>query len=605
MEDIENKESVIIQDDNAYNKKIKSIPKPEPEIGIEHNDIIDTIAEKGIKSTIDLNSLDTFQQAATNRNQLYQILDLMAQDSTIAAILETYAEDATEYNEKGQIVWATSEDANISKFVNILLQNMQVDKNVYNWVYSLIHYGDLYLQLFKQSEQQDDVFNKKKPLNEDVKIVDYKESDHYISYIEAVLNPAKMFELTRFGKTSGFIEAENVTNPYINTNTANSLYSNLSLYKYNIKSNDVKLYGNDKFVHACLDNTNTRAEEEVKLFRDEDDKEGITYKVKKGQSLLYNVFKIWRELALLENSILLNRVTKSSIVRLINVEVGDMAKENVGPHLQGIKSLMEQKSALDVNNSMTEYTNPGPIENNIYVPTYNGKGAITTTQVGGDVNVGQLPDVDYFQNKFFGAMRIPKQYFGLTEDGAGFNGGQSLSIISSRYAKAVKKIQNCIIQALTTVVNLMLIDRKMISYVNKFSLHMQAPTTQEEIDRRENESARIQIIQDIMNLVSDIEDNATKLKILKNLMSEAITDSEVIDLLQSEIDKIESEGLDEEITPEEDIDISVDEKEPLNLDKELGLEPSPSSAEIETEIEETLPTPEETGEDLIDFGSEE
>jgi hypothetical protein len=57
--------------------------------------------------------------------------------------------------------------------------------------------------------------------------------------------------------------------------------------------------------------------------------------------LLYTAFKTWRELSLLENSLLLNRVTKSSIVRIISVEVGDMPKEQVGPHLQGIKSLIE------------------------------------------------------------------------------------------------------------------------------------------------------------------------------------------------------------------------------------------------------------------------
>jgi hypothetical protein len=53
------------------------------------------------------------------------------------------------------------------------------------------------------------------------------------------------------------------------------------------------------------------------------------------------MFKTWRELSLLENSLLLNRITKSSIVRIISVEVGDMPKEQVGPHLMGIKGLIE------------------------------------------------------------------------------------------------------------------------------------------------------------------------------------------------------------------------------------------------------------------------
>ena len=85
---------------------------------------------------------------------------------------------------------------------------------------------------------------------------------------------------------------------------------------------------------------------------------------------------------------LLNRVSKSSILRAINVEVGGMPKEMVGPHLQGIKSLIEQKTALNVGQAMNEYTSPGPIENNVYIPTRNGKGALSVQQVGGDVNVG-------------------------------------------------------------------------------------------------------------------------------------------------------------------------------------------------------------------------
>lgn len=299
---------------------------------------------------------------------------------------------------------------------------------------------------------------------------------------------------------------------------------------------------------------------------------------------------------------LLNRITKSSIVRIINVEVGDMPKEMVGPHLQGIKALMEQKAAINEGNSIQEYTNPGPIENNIYVPINNGKGAITTDQVGGDVNISQIPDIEYFQNKFFGAMRIPKQYFGLTEDGAGFNGGESLAIISSRYAKMIKRIQNSIIQAITSAINLMLIDKGLNQYINKFIIKMQPPTTQEEVDRRENTTSKIQIVSDVMNLVSDIEDPTTKLKILKSLLSSVISDPEVISLLQDEISRLEDQGIDNNpdssLGDEDSSNIDLGgSSEPLNLDAELGLEEP--TEEIEEEGE-TLPTPEEIGVDMTD-----
>ena len=70
----------------------------------------------------------------------------------------------------------------------------------------------------------------------------------------------------------------------------------------------------------------------------------------------------------------------------------------------------------------------------------------------------------------------------------------------------------------TDILNLLLLDRGLDSYVNKFQIRMQAPTTQEEIDRRDNTSSQIQITSDIMNMISDIEDTATRIKILKLIL---------------------------------------------------------------------------------------
>ena len=101
---------------------------------------------------------------------MYQLLDTMAEDPTIAAVLETYAEDATETNDDGRIVWCTSNDINIAKYITYLLDTMNVDKNSYRWVYSLCKYGDLYLRLYRQSDIQPDLFDdepkQKNKLNE-------------------------------------------------------------------------------------------------------------------------------------------------------------------------------------------------------------------------------------------------------------------------------------------------------------------------------------------------------------------------------------------------------------------------------------------------------
>ena len=224
-----------------------------------------------------------------------------------------------------------------------------------------------------------------------------------------------------------------------------------------------------------------RVAEQVEIFDGVGENEEIkslgTYTVRRGQSLFYNLLKVWREMSLLENSLLLNRVTKSSTTRIVQIEVGDMDKTMVQPHLQRVKQLFEQKAAIHTGNSMSEYTNPGPMENTVYIPTHEGKGAITLQDTAGNTDVGKIADIDYFRDKFFGAARVPKQYFGFTDDGAGFDGGKSLSVISSRFAKMIRRIQGVITQVVTDIIHLYLYDKGLTSYINRFSIKMLPPVT--------------------------------------------------------------------------------------------------------------------------------
>lgn len=602
MNNNEENQTPVEYKDDIYNKKTISIPVKQKEIGIDiDKTIYDNILNSGSASQLDISALESFTNVSQNRNQLYDLIDVMMEDSNVSAVLETYAEDATEANDEGRIVWCESDDSNINKYITFLLDTINVDKNIYGWISSLCKYGDLYLRLYHESDIQDSLFDgtntsNRQDLKEDINLKLYKNSDKFVHYLEAVANPAEIFELTKFNKTYA----------YIKTNVQNTNLSKDNTVKFNtysFKKRDVDIFDATNFVHASLDDSISRNPEEVNIFITDDESETpLTYRVKRGQSLFYNVHKIWRELMLLENSLLLNRLTKSSILRIINVEVGDMPKESVGPHLMGIKNLIEQKSAINTGNNFSEYTNPGPAENNIYVPTHNSIGSISMQNIGGDVNVTGLNDIDYFKNRYYGALRIPKQFFGDTDDATGFNGGTSLSIISSRYAKMIKRIQNSMIQALTDAINIMLIDKGLDNYINKFALKMLPPTTQEDIDRRENMSNKLNIVTDIMNLLGDIEDSSAKLKILKSLMGNIVSDSDIFEILEEQIQEEEEKeelGID---TTEDNIITDSDKVPFSNMQDNLpnGINTNIESEEPEeqidtenTEGETILPTPSE------------
>ena len=509
------------------------------------NTLVDNIIEAGLTSKLDIASLENFTSISNARDQVYQLIDTMAQDSSVAAILRTYAEDVCEPADNGHVIWCESNDPNISKFVNYMLNIMNADKNMYSWTYALLKYGDVYLRLYRESDYADTIFTPDnvnraysarntlneafeelseekaettEKLDESVRLNVRSVADPYSYYAELVDDPGTMFELTKFGKTYGYIEVPN-NESTLDATTAFTGTSMTGSYNFRMKSADVNVYQADDFVHACLEDNFTRFPETVDLFIDEEGKKSQSYSVRRGKSLLYDSYKIWREKALLENAALLNRITRSSIVRKVGVEVGDMPKEQVQQVLRRVKDMMEQKSAINVGNSMSEYNNPGPIENNIYFATHGGQGNITVEAVGGDVEVKNLADLDWWNNKFYSSYGIPKQYFGWTDDGAGFNGGTSLTILSSVYAKGVKRVQNAMIQALTDAINLFLLNKGLKSYLNNFTLKMKAPITQEEIDYRADLSNKVNAISSIQGLFTDIEDKPRRLRILKALLT--------------------------------------------------------------------------------------
>lgn len=190
---------------------------------------------------------------------------------------------------------------------------MNVDKNIYKWAYNLIQYGDVYLRLYRESDYADELFSKEKidttysarnVLNEDVKqkleesirINMHNSADPYSYYVEMVADPSSMYELTKYGKTYGYVETPNASMPgldYVQTITA---ANNLSYNNYRMKSGDVNIYQADDFVHACLDDNYTRYPETVDLFlTDTDYKNGTnahTYNVKRGKSMLFDSYKI-------------------------------------------------------------------------------------------------------------------------------------------------------------------------------------------------------------------------------------------------------------------------------------------------------------------------
>lgn len=519
-----------------------------------------------VEGSTDLYSLSQFNQFRTiaeDRDTQYAIYDEMTTDPVIAAALEIYADDATAYDEQGRVIWVESENEEIARAGNRLLDIFEIPERAWKHIYLACKYGDYYLKLFrtdpgKPNDNSRQVSTRIVNDKEDYKGVKY--IPQYYEYIEDVVDPASVFDLRRQGKTAGFVETSGI---------ATSTESNALTYNPNVTQSfmidDVKLYRPDRFIHIMIGETLGRTKETLIL--DLGNETTVTYDVARGKSILYDVYPIQRQLQLLEDSLLVNRLTRSSLIRMLEIEVGDMPKKEVNDYLRRIKNLIEQHISLDkTTGAYQSFNAPGPIDNVIYIPTKNGRGKITINNLGGDVNIRDIADIDYFNNKRAGALKIPKQFLGEGEGESSLGNGGSLTQMSIRYARTIKRIQTSYIRAITQLLNLFFVDKK-LDYVNKFQVRMTSPSTQEDAQRIENTNNSLKLVENVMDIANSLEGDTQK-KILSYLLRNVVKMPDIATL-------VEEDG-----TPEEEVDInpSIDASggpSDVNINFDTGIESSP------------------------------
>lgn len=105
--------------DDNLNKKIEITNKKSVEIGADTNgDFINTLIDGAQVGMLDISSIDALSQSAQSRERTYELIDSMASDPIISAILETYAEDSVETNDEGETVWIESQDVHVLDFTS-------------------------------------------------------------------------------------------------------------------------------------------------------------------------------------------------------------------------------------------------------------------------------------------------------------------------------------------------------------------------------------------------------------------------------------------------------------------------------------------------------
>lgn len=149
-----------------------------------------------------------------------------------------------------------------------------------------------------------------------------------------------------------------------------------------------------------------------------------------GNSVLENIFKVFKQKELLEDSIIIYRVQRAPERRIFKIDVGNMPSHMAMAFVERIKNEIHQRriptQSGGGNNMMDATYNPLSTNEDYFFPTTaDGRGSSVDVLPGGN-NLGEITDLRFFTNKLYRGLRIPSSYLPTTaEDGsASYNDGR-------------------------------------------------------------------------------------------------------------------------------------------------------------------------------------
>jgi hypothetical protein len=139
-----------------------------------------------------------------------------------------------------------------------------------------------------------------------------------------------------------------------------------------------------------------------------------------GNSVLENIFKVFKQKELLEDAIIIYRVQRAPERRIFKIDVGNMPTHMAMAFVDRIKNEIHQRripTQTGGGSSMMDATyNPLSTNEDYFFPvTADGRGSSVDVLQGGQ-NLGEITDLRFFTNKLFRGLRIPSSYLPTTAD---------------------------------------------------------------------------------------------------------------------------------------------------------------------------------------------
>ena len=374
-----------------------------------------------------------------NRIERYNQYEQMDMDSEVNAALDILAEFSTQRNQENNtafdIHFKEKPSDNEVKIIKEQLQQWvslnEFNKRIFKIFRNTIKYGD---QVFVRDPETFKLFWTEMSKVTKV-IVNEAEGKKPEQYVIKDLNPNfQNLTVTAISTSDTFMNHPQVGGPsgaYVQPRTP---YSGGTRFQ---QAQNESVINAEHVVHISLT-------------------EGLDVFWPFGNSVLENIFKVFKQKELLEDAIIIYRVQRAPERRIFKIDVGNMPTHMAMAFVDRVKNEIQQRRIPTQTgggtNVMDATYNPLSTNEDYFFPvTADGRGSSVDTLQGG-TNLGEITDLRFFTNKLFRGLRIPSSYLptGLDDGTQSYNDGKvgTALIQEWRFNQYCKRLQAMIVDKL-------------------------------------------------------------------------------------------------------------------------------------------------------------
>lgn len=215
-----------------------------------------------------------------------------------------------------------------------------------------------------------------------------------------------------------------------------------------------------------------------------------------GRSILEPARKLWKQLQLSEDAMLVYRLIRAPERRVYYIEVGNTDPKDIPQYLEKMKAAMKKNYVVDPSTGqMNLKYNPITYEEDYFIPVRGGVSSkIETLQ--GAANLNDIADVEYLQNKLFAAIKVPRAYLNYADK---LEGGSTLAQADLRFARTVNRMQEAVLLELRRIANIHLYFLGFEDDMDNFNLKLTNPSTQQELLKLEVIKLRLEVFKEMFS----------------------------------------------------------------------------------------------------------